>query len=199
MTNTRITDPEILERRFPVILRQFILRQGSGGAGKYRGGDGVIRELEFRRPLVVSILSERRSFQPYGLEGGEPGLRGLNHLQFTREGRLVNLGGKNTVQVFISRDRQGPIVPFPFPTLIIYSLCVCLCWGQVTKGDVLIIHTPGGGGFGAVTDDGGHGNKKGHGYKEEEEEIQSRKKQRVHTGSKGGGTLHQYTLNQESA
>ena len=66
MTNTRITDPEILEKRYPVILRQFGLRSNSGGDGQYRGGDGVIREIEFMKPLTVSILSERRSFQPYG-------------------------------------------------------------------------------------------------------------------------------------
>jgi 5-oxoprolinase (ATP-hydrolysing) len=66
MTNTRITDPEILEKRYPVVLRQFKLRDGSGGGGQYRGGDGVLRELEFMRPLMVSILSERRAFQPYG-------------------------------------------------------------------------------------------------------------------------------------
>lgn len=99
MTNTRITDPEILERRFPVLLRQFILRHGSGGRGAHCGGDGVIRELEFRRPLIVSILSERRAFEPYGLAGGGCGSRGVNLLHFKSEGRLVNLGGKNTVQV----------------------------------------------------------------------------------------------------
>ena len=66
MTNTRITDPEILEKRYPVVLRRFQLREGSGGAGQFRGGDGVVRELEFMKPLTVSILSERRAFQPYG-------------------------------------------------------------------------------------------------------------------------------------
>lgn len=100
MTNTRITDPEILERRFPVLLRRFILREGSGGRGHHHGGDGVIRELEFRRPLIVSILSERRASQPYGLQGGNPGSRGMNLLSFAGdERRVVNLGGKNTVQV----------------------------------------------------------------------------------------------------
>jgi 5-oxoprolinase (ATP-hydrolysing) len=67
MTNTRITDPEILEKRYPVVLRQFGLRAGSGGVGQYQGGDGVVRELEFTKPLMVSILSERRAFQPYGM------------------------------------------------------------------------------------------------------------------------------------
>lgn len=73
MTNTRITDPEILERRYPVLLRKFELREGSGGLGEYIGGMGVIREIEFLIPLNVSILSERRVFAPYALLGGEEG------------------------------------------------------------------------------------------------------------------------------
>ncbi|PYI16566.1 putative 5-oxoprolinase [Aspergillus violaceofuscus CBS 115571] len=98
MTNTRITDPESLERRYPVLLRQFSLRQGSGGAGRYPGGDGVIRELELRLPMSVSILSERRSFAPYGMAGGEDGQRGKN-TWITKAGRRVNVGGKSSVQV----------------------------------------------------------------------------------------------------
>lgn len=98
MTNTRITDPEILEKRYPIILRQFSVRKGSGGSGRYRGGDGVVRELEFRRPLVVSILSERRALQPYGLLGGSPAARGINLIRF-RDGRVISLGGKNTISV----------------------------------------------------------------------------------------------------
>ncbi|KAI9911947.1 hypothetical protein PsorP6_008872 [Peronosclerospora sorghi] len=98
MTNTRITDPEILEKRFPVLLRAFHIREGSGGAGKFRGGDGVVRQLEFLEGMTVSILSERRAFQPYGLKGGAPGARGLN-LLLRQSGRTVNLGGKNTVDV----------------------------------------------------------------------------------------------------
>jgi 5-oxoprolinase (ATP-hydrolysing) len=78
MTNTRITDAEIFERRYPVILRQFGLREGSGGKGKHNGGDGVIRDIEFRIPVTVSILSERRVYHPYGLEGGGEGQCGLN-------------------------------------------------------------------------------------------------------------------------
>uniref|UniRef100_A0A8C3SN46 Hydantoinase B/oxoprolinase domain-containing protein n=1 Tax=Chelydra serpentina TaxID=8475 RepID=A0A8C3SN46_CHESE len=69
MTNTRITDPEILEKRYPVILRCFELRRGSGGSGRFRGGDGVIRELLFREEVMLSVLSERRAFCPYGLHG----------------------------------------------------------------------------------------------------------------------------------
>ncbi|UNI20635.1 5-oxoprolinase (ATP-hydrolyzing) [Purpureocillium takamizusanense] len=78
MTNTRITDSEIFERRYPVLLREFSIRKGSGGAGQHRGGDGVIRDIEFRIPLQVSILSERRVYHPYGLNGGEDGACGLN-------------------------------------------------------------------------------------------------------------------------
>jgi 5-oxoprolinase (ATP-hydrolysing) len=78
MTNTRITDPEVLESRFPVRLIRLALRPGSGGAGRHRGGDGVVRELEVRAPLEVSILSERRTRAPFGLAGGKPGARGRN-------------------------------------------------------------------------------------------------------------------------
>ena len=103
MTNTRITDPEILERRYPVLLREFSLRPDSGGAGQFRGGDGLVREIEFLAPLNAAILSERRVFAPYGLKGGSPGARGQN--SFIRaDGRKVNLGGKNEVKA-ASGDR----------------------------------------------------------------------------------------------
>jgi 5-oxoprolinase (ATP-hydrolysing) len=78
MTNTRITDPEVLEVRYPVRLWEFSIRRGSGGRGRYRGGDGLVREIELLRPMRVSILSERRVRAPYGLAGGEPGARGRN-------------------------------------------------------------------------------------------------------------------------
>jgi len=98
MTNTRITDPESLERRYPVVLRKFSLRPGSGGDGQFQGGDGVVRDVEFRIPMTASILSERRSFAPYGMNGGEDAARGLN--QWIRNnGRTINLGGKNSVAV----------------------------------------------------------------------------------------------------
>ncbi|MEX0712193.1 MAG: hydantoinase B/oxoprolinase family protein [Pirellulales bacterium] len=81
MTNTRLTDPEVLERRYPVRVHEFSIRRGSGGAGARRGGDGVVRRLEFLRPLEVSILSSRRGpYPPYGAAGGEPGALGLNTL-----------------------------------------------------------------------------------------------------------------------
>jgi 5-oxoprolinase (ATP-hydrolysing) len=97
MTNTRITDVEILEKRYPILLRQFAIRPNSGGKGKYRGGNGVIREFEFLEPLDVGILSERRVFAPFGLQGGGSGARGLNHL-ISRE-LVHNLGGKNAFKV----------------------------------------------------------------------------------------------------
>ncbi len=96
MTNTRITDPEILERRYPLLLREFSIRAGSGGEGRHRGGDGLVREVEFLEPLNMAILSERRVFAPYGLEGGEPGKRGEN-LFIHRDGRQLNLGAKNEI------------------------------------------------------------------------------------------------------
>ncbi|GKT56854.1 LOW QUALITY PROTEIN: 5-oxoprolinase [Colletotrichum tofieldiae] len=98
MTNTRITDPESLERRYPVILRQFCLREGSGGKGAHTGGDGIIRDIEFGIPIKVSILSERRAFAPYGMAGGEDGQRGRN-VWVKKSGRVVNLGGKNTARM----------------------------------------------------------------------------------------------------
>jgi 5-oxoprolinase (ATP-hydrolysing) len=88
MTNTRITDPEVLELRYPVLLRRFVLREGSGGKGQFIGGDGVIREIEFLiDDIQVGLLSERRAIAPYGLEGGDPGQRGLNLLVFP-DGRV---------------------------------------------------------------------------------------------------------------
>lgn len=85
MTNTRITDPEILESRYPIRLWRFAIRRGSGGTGRHRGGDGVIRELEMLRPLTVSLLTGRRGeHRPYGVAGGEPGAAGQN--SWTPEG-----------------------------------------------------------------------------------------------------------------
>ncbi|GJL80061.1 MAG: 5-oxoprolinase [Nitrospinaceae bacterium] len=96
MTNTRITDPEILESRYPVLLQEFSLRRGSGGGGLYRGGDGLIREMEFLEALHVAVLSERRVYAPYGLEGGKPGTLGQN-LFIRRDGTTIDLGGKNEI------------------------------------------------------------------------------------------------------
>eukprot|EP00038_Savillea_parva_P001096 m.101400 g.101400 ORF g.101400 m.101400 type:complete len:1294 (-) comp10387_c0_seq3:1588-5469(-) len=98
MTNTRITDPEVLERRYPVILEQFTLRNGSGGHGKFHGGDGVVRRTRFRKDLKLSILSERRAFSPFGMAGGACGERGTNVL-VRSNGQRIRLGGKCTVPV----------------------------------------------------------------------------------------------------
>ncbi len=80
MTNSKCTDPEVLETRFPIRVRRFELRRGSGGAGAQRGGDGLVRELEFLSPMRVSVLSERRRVPPYGMRGGDPGTPGMNLL-----------------------------------------------------------------------------------------------------------------------
>ena len=80
MTNTRITDPEIVEQRFPVRIREFSVRRGSGGVGRFPGGDGICREYEFLEPVTVSLLTERRSTAPFGLDGGAPGAMGKNLL-----------------------------------------------------------------------------------------------------------------------
>lgn len=80
MTNTRITDPEIMELRYPVRLQRFAIRRGSGGRGARRGGDGVIREIEFLEPLDLSVLAQHRRRGPYGLNGGEDGQPGRQHV-----------------------------------------------------------------------------------------------------------------------
>ncbi|MFO0791142.1 MAG: hydantoinase B/oxoprolinase family protein [Pirellulales bacterium] len=93
MTNTRLTDPEILERRYPVRLREFAVWRGSGGAGRQRGGDGVVREIEFLKPVTLSLLSERRGpHPPYGMRGGQPGTLGRNQL-VKADGTVIDLGG----------------------------------------------------------------------------------------------------------
>jgi 5-oxoprolinase (ATP-hydrolysing) len=80
MTNTRITDPEILENRYPLRLVEFSIRKGSGGKGRYRGGNGVQRILEFTEESEVTLLSQHRIYKPYGLEGGLEGKRGRQML-----------------------------------------------------------------------------------------------------------------------
>ena len=104
-TNTRITDPEILERRYPVLLRQFGLRKGSGGIGKHPGGDGVIREIEPLRPLIMSILSERRTLHPYGMEGGGDAACGRN-LLVKKGGRIVNMGGRCSTKIDVGESMR---------------------------------------------------------------------------------------------
>ena len=100
MTNTRLTDAEIIERRYPVRLHEFSIRKGSGGAGQHRGGDGIIRRLEFLKPLKISLISERRGeYPPFGLVGGEPGQIGENLLQKSGQTSQESLGGKFSLSV----------------------------------------------------------------------------------------------------
>uniref|UniRef100_A0AC35U4K0 5-oxoprolinase n=1 Tax=Rhabditophanes sp. KR3021 TaxID=114890 RepID=A0AC35U4K0_9BILA len=98
MTNTRITDPEIVETRYPVIVRQFALREHSGGLGKHHGGDGVIRELQFRVPVTLSVLTERRKTVPFGICGGQNALPGINLLQSIGK-EEKDIGGKATIDI----------------------------------------------------------------------------------------------------
>jgi N-methylhydantoinase B len=113
MSNTRNTPVEALEMSLPVRVRRYSLRAGSGGAGRYRGGDGLCRELLFLVPATATLLTERRRRGPYGLWGGNAGQPGINLLE--HEDKRIELAGKATV--------------------------------DIVAGDVLCIHTPGGGGF----------------------------------------------------
>jgi 5-oxoprolinase (ATP-hydrolysing) len=115
MTNSRLTDPEVLESRFPVLLREFAIRRGSGGAGRWRGGDGAVRRIEFSEPMTVSVLSGHRRVAPYGMAGGSPGQLGRNRVE-RADGSTVELAGCDST--------------------------------DVQPGDVLVIETPGGGGYG---------------------------------------------------
>jgi 5-oxoprolinase (ATP-hydrolysing) len=98
MTNSRLTDPEVLERRFPVLLRQFGIRRGSGGAGRWRGGDGAVRRIQFTEPMVVSTLSGHRRVAPYGMAGGAPGGLGRNRVE-RADGNTVELAGCDSTEV----------------------------------------------------------------------------------------------------
>ena len=115
MTNTRMTDPEVLEWRFPIRVESFSLRPGSGGRGRYNGGDGVIRKLRFLEPMTVTLLTSHRETEPYGLDGGEAGLRGENSVIY-RDGTEKMLRGNDEI--------------------------------NLADGDMIVIKTPGGGGFG---------------------------------------------------
>jgi 5-oxoprolinase (ATP-hydrolysing) len=103
MTNSRLTDPEVLESRLPVLLREFRYRRGSGGAGRWRGGDGLVRVVEFRRPLTAAILSNHRRLAPRGAAGGGDGAPGANRV-LRADGRVEALGATAEVQV-ASGDR----------------------------------------------------------------------------------------------
>jgi 5-oxoprolinase (ATP-hydrolysing) len=115
MTNSRLTDPEVLEFRFPVRLESYEIRSRSGGAGRWKGGDGGVRRVRFLEPMTASILSNGRLHGAFGMAGGEPGRVGENHVE-RAGGRIEVLGHIGEV--------------------------------QVAPEDVMVIATPGGGGFG---------------------------------------------------
>ena len=98
MTNSRLTDPEVLEWRFPVLVETFAIRHGSGGQGKHAGGNGVIRRIRFREPMTASILSNRRRVAPFGLQGGGPGTVGRNYVE-RADGTLVELGAQASIEM----------------------------------------------------------------------------------------------------
>ncbi len=116
MTNSRLTDPEVLEWRFPVLVESFAIRAGSGGKGRHSGGDGTVRRVRFREPMTAAILSNHRKVAPFGLAGGAPGALGRNRVE-RADGSREELGG--TAQT------------------------------EMGAGDVFVIETPGGGGYGA--------------------------------------------------
>lgn len=116
MTNTRMTDPEVLEWRFPVRIEEFSIRRGSGGAGRHHGGDGISRRLRFLEGMTTTVLTSHRRVPPRGAEGGKPGAIGRNAIQ-KADGTIIELSGNDMA--------------------------------EVEAGDVFIMETPGGGGFGA--------------------------------------------------
>lgn len=117
MTNSRLTDPEVLEWRFPVLLESFAIRTDSGGKGQHHGGNGVIRRLRFLEPMTAAILSNHRVISPFGLQGGEAGVVGRNSVERS-DGTVEDLGSTATV--------------------------------EMQPGDVFVIETPGGGGYGVT-------------------------------------------------
>ena len=100
MTNTRLTDPEVLENRFPVRVQEFSIRKGSGGAGQYHGGDGIIRKLEFREDATLTVLSSHRKTQPLGAGGGNNGMTGENSI-IRADGSIEQLQGNDSAQMGI--------------------------------------------------------------------------------------------------
>ncbi|MEY3301785.1 MAG: hypothetical protein RLZZ139_157, partial [Cyanobacteriota bacterium] len=98
MTNSRLTDPEILEWRFPVLLEEFAIREHSGGKGKHQGGNGVIRRIKFLEPMTAAILSSSRVIPPFGLNGGESGATGRNYV-IRNDGEITDLPSTATVQM----------------------------------------------------------------------------------------------------
>jgi 5-oxoprolinase (ATP-hydrolysing) len=98
MTNSRLTDPEVLEARYPVLLEEFAIRHDSGGRGRHRGGNGALRRIRFREPMTAAILSTRRDTEPFGLAGGEAGLPGANMI-IRADGEAIALRGRDEIAV----------------------------------------------------------------------------------------------------
>ena len=101
MTNTRSTDPEILEARFPVRLEEYSIRKNSGGKGMFNGGDGVTRKLRFLEPMTVTTLCSHRKVRPFGLNGGEPGQCGKEWLE-KKDGKFIRLEGNDSCEVKVN-------------------------------------------------------------------------------------------------
>ena len=95
MTNTRMTDPEVLESRYPVRVEEFSIRRGSGGGGKYCGGDGVVRKLRFLEPMTATVLTSHRETRPFGVNGGDPGKAGENSV-IRADGSTEKLAGNDS-------------------------------------------------------------------------------------------------------
>jgi 5-oxoprolinase (ATP-hydrolysing) len=98
MTNSRLTDPEVLELRFPVLVEDFAIRKGSGGEGRWRGGDGVLRRIRFREPMTAAILSNHRRIAPFGADGGEAAQPGANRVE-RADGAVEALGATASVEM----------------------------------------------------------------------------------------------------
>jgi 5-oxoprolinase (ATP-hydrolysing) len=98
MTNSRLTDPEILESRFPVLVERFSVRRSSGGAGEHHGGDGAVRAIRFRRPMTAAILANRRLTVPFGLKGGGDGKPGRNYVR-RNGGEIIELAATAQAEV----------------------------------------------------------------------------------------------------
>ncbi|HWE45422.1 MAG TPA: hydantoinase B/oxoprolinase family protein [Caulobacteraceae bacterium] len=98
MTNSRLTDPEVLELRFPVRLEEFSIRKGSGGEGRHHGGDGTVRRVRFLKPMTAAVLSNRRRVPPFGQDGGAPGAVGINRVE-RKDGAVERLSGTATVEL----------------------------------------------------------------------------------------------------
>ena len=98
MTNSRLTDPEVLETRFPVLLEEFSIRRGSGGAGAWSGGDGATRRVRFREAMTATILSNHRRVAPFGLAGGDDGTVGANRIE-RADGTVERLGAVASTQM----------------------------------------------------------------------------------------------------